>query len=472
MLPTARTAMEYCWLYPWIVVIGGGLYGGAGLLIGPGWALLLMIGGQTAARLVLERVERLPRARATLIGAGLVLGLVAVHDQHYPDVALWSPVWIGAFLQAAHDALPSVPRSALGALVAACLWWRGLALGARETDATAIEAAYKTGVGMIVLYFIAAAVYTDAQGFTAAGPALPGSLPAFFFLGLSTLALARLAVIWDRSQPDERVTFPARAWVLVIVGVVGIILLAASASAGLAAADVAAYVGLALRPLLPVVELLFLVLFFVAEILVRTIIAVLSRLPRRDVDPLEPPPPTVFDELLRRLREIHMDPGVIEGARWTMVSAVVLLLAIGMAVTIVLLRRRERKPDDDERESVWSARDLWGGLARSLRLRWRKPMREDAGVAGVHAVRKMYQDLLQVGRSLGAQRPPWATPREHQQRLTGVLPEARDEIGTMTEAYERVRYGAWEPGEASVGMVKAALARIRAAVARRTETPG
>jgi hypothetical protein len=470
VLPAARTAMEYCWLYPWIVVVGGGLYGPAGPLIGPGWALLLLVGGQITVRPILARVDWLPRARAVLVGVGLLLGFVAVHEQHYPGIPLWSMGWIAAFLQAAHDTLPAVPKPALGALVAACLWWRGLALGVREPDAFAIEAAYKTGVGMIALYFIAAAVYADAQGFVAAGPALPGSLLAFFFLGLSALALARLAVIWDRGQPDERAHFSARAWVLLVVGVVGMILLAASMSAGLAAADVATYVGLVLRPLLPVVEVLFLALFFVAGILVRIIIAVLSHIPRRDIDPLQPPPPTAFDELLRRLREINMNPQVIHGARWMMVAAVALGLAIGMAVTIALMRRRERKTDEDEHESVWSAQELWSGLARRLRLRSR-PAAPERAAAGVHSIRRVYRDLLQVGRTLGAPRPPWATPREHQPALTGVLFAAADDVAVITDAYERVRYGPWTPAEASVGTVKAALVRIRAAVARRNPTP-
>jgi hypothetical protein len=182
---------------------------------------------------------------------------------------------------------------------------------------------------------------------------------------LSALALAHLATIWDRSHPDERTHFQARAWALIVVGVVGLILLTAGMSAGLAAADVTTYVGLALRPLLPVVEALFLVVLFVAEILVTIVIAILSRMPRREMRDLTTPP-TVFDDLLRRLREIRVDPTVVEGARWTMVVAVALLLAIGMAVTIVLMRRRERKSDEDEHESVWSVQEMWGGLVRGL----------------------------------------------------------------------------------------------------------
>jgi hypothetical protein len=462
--------MEYCWLYPWIVVIGGGFYGGTRPVLSPGWVFTLLLVAQLAVRPALEGGRALRHARGLLVGSGLILGLLAVHAQHYSGVPLWSPAWLGGLFRSAHDALPAVPTPVFAALVAALLWWRGLALGVRETDALAIDAAYKTGVGAIVVYFLAAAIYGDSAGFAAAGPTLPGSLPAFFFLGLSALALSRLAVIWDRSQPDERVHFPARAWVLLVTGLVGLILLAASMSAGLAAADVTTYLGLALRPLLPVVEVLFIILFFIAGLVVRVLIAVLSRIPRRTPQELETPPPTAFDDLLRRLREINMSPDVIEGARWTMVLAVVLLLALGMALTIVLMRRRERKADDDEHESVWSSQDALRGLRRLIpRIRLRRRDPDMSPVPAVRSMRRIYRELLALGAGLGAVRHPSTTPREHGPSLRDVLPDAAGDVASLTDAYERARYGAWKPAASEVRAAEEALQRIkRAAVPEAT----
>jgi hypothetical protein len=461
VLPSVRAAMEYCWLYPWIAVIGGGLYGGTEPLIDAGWTFLLLVLGQAAVKPALDRGGPLRRSRVLLVGVGLVLGLLAVHGQHYRDLPFWQPAWIGALLRSAHDTLPAVPRPVMGALVAACLWWRGLVLGTREVGAMEIEVAYKTGVGMIVAYFLAAAIYGDTAGFQAAGPTLPGSLPAFFFMGLSALALARLATIWDVGRPDERAQFPARAWVLLIVGLVGIILLMASMTAGLAAADVATYMGLALRPLLPVIEVLFTILFIVASVLVRALIFVLERIPRRTRIPLPQDTSTPLDDLLRRLRELHVAPQVIEGARWGMVLAVLLALAIGMAMTIVLLRRRQRSPDEDEHESVWSARELLRGLRHMLpRLRLRRARGVEPSLPAT-AVRLVYRELLRLGAALGAPRPLWATPREHDPRLRSVLAQASDEVALLTGAYERVRYGTWEPTAAEVQDAREALERVR-----------
>ncbi|MDR7518353.1 MAG: DUF4129 domain-containing protein [Armatimonadota bacterium] len=464
MLPPARAAMEFCWLYPWIVVLGGGFYGATGPLLSAGWALVLLVGAQVAVRPVLDRGIPLPRARAVLVGVGLGLGFLAVHAQHYAAIPLWSPTWVASLLWAAHETLPAVPKPVAGALVAALLWWRGLALGARAASAIEVEEAYRTGVGMVVLYFIAAAIYGDTQAFQAAGPALPGLLPAFFFLGLSTLALAHLAVIWDRGT-DERAHFPARAWLLLVVGVVGAILLAASAAAGLAAADVSTYLGLALSPLLPVVEVLFLVLFVIAGILVRLLIAVLSRLPHREMPDLQTPP-TVFDDLLRRLRELEVNPQMVEGARWGMVAVAVLLLVIAMALTIVLRRRREGSPDEDERESVWSARELLRGLAGMLPpIRRPRPPAEDRVGPTAGAIRRIYRELLRLGGAHGEPRPSWMTPREHEPRLRGVFASAAEDVGVLTAVYERVRYGGARPTAEDVRAAVGALERIKASLA-------
>jgi hypothetical protein len=326
---------------------------------------------------------------------------------------------------------------------------------------------------MIVVYLVAVAVYADSQGFTAAGPDLPGSMLAFFFLGLSALALSRLATIWDAGRPDERAQVPGRAWLLLVVGVVGSIMLVASTMAGLAAADVSKYLVIALRPLMPVIEAIFVVLFFVASVIVRVLIAVLSHLPQREPQQIGQPT-TVIDDLLRRLREFEVNRQVVEGARWGMAIALLVLLIIGMAVTIVLIRRRERKQDEDERESVWSARDVLAaltGLIGGLRIR-RAPGAE-APPREVNAIRRIYRTLLEVGSAQGAPRKVWATPREHLTPLRGALPQAAAEVESLTWTYERVRYGRWRPTQEDVNTAEAALERARATVPTADETgPG
>lgn len=462
-LPTARIVMEFCWLYPWLVVIGGGLYGTDGPLLSPGWAFGLLVGAQVLVRPIAERAATLRFSRVALVGIGVILGLLAVHQRHYVHLPVWHPAWIGSLFRALHDVFPNVHVAVAASLLAALLWWRGLVIGLREIGAIEIETAYKTGVAMIVLYLIAVAIYADTPGFVAPGADLPGPMLAFFSLGLSALALARLSTIWQTGRPDERAQVPGRVWLPLVVGIVAAIMLLASTMAGLAAADISKYLLLALRPLVPVVEALFVVLFFVASLIVRVLIAVLTHLPRGEPREIAQPP-TAIDELLRRLRELEVNRQFVEGARWGMALLLLALLIIGMAVTIVLRRRRERKRDDDERESVWSARGALTGLTGWLR---RLRVRRAGSVLSppeASAIRRFYRALLDLGATLGAPRKIWATPREHLPRLRGTLPEARTEIESLTWAYERVRYGRWRPTPDDVRAAEAALERARATV--------
>ena len=165
-----------------------------------------------------------------------------------------------------------------------------------------------------------------------------------------------------------------------------------------------------------------------------------------------------------------MNPQVVEGARWGMVLAVLLLLVIGMALTIVLLRRRERPPDEDEHESVWSAREALRGLAGLLlRLRRRRPAAGESAVPEAKAIRLIYREVLALGAGIGAPRPTWATPREHDPRLRGVFPEAADAVGWLTVAYEQVRYGTWRPTPADVHQAQDTLERAKASAKASSE---
>ncbi len=483
LIPVVRAAMEFCWLYPWIVVVGGGFYGPTGAVVSAGSTFVLLVGGQAAARWALARARSaewragegqkgttagdvaLRRARILVVGLGTVLGLASVWQQHYSSLPLWHPAWLLALLVAAHDTLPSVAKPALAALLAALLWWRGLALGARETTAFEVEEAYKLGVAMIAVYLVAAVVYAGTRGFEAAGVRLPSTMMVFFFLGLCALALSRLAAIWERGRPDERAQVSGRAWLLMIGGIVGLIVVTASTAAGLAATDTLEYLAVIARPLLPIVEALFVVLFFVAGLIARLLFAILSRIPRRSLPEIGPVP-SAYDDLLRRLREFELHPQVISGARWGLVAAVLLAIVAGMVLTMVLVRRRARPPDEDERESVWSMRDALRGLESLLpRIGAGRPDGDEGESPGAAAIRRAYRRLLEIGTLRGAARPAWATPREHHPALAEALAAAAEEVAWLTDAYERVRYGTWRPASAEAAGAQAALRRIEAAVA-------
>ncbi|MDR7554921.1 MAG: DUF4129 domain-containing protein [Armatimonadota bacterium] len=460
LLPVARVVMEYCWLAPWLGVVGAAFYGPGQALLPGVWVLLLLLGGDVAARAVTGRMLILVRARTTLVALGLAIGLLAVHQQYYAEVPLWALGWLWRLLIATHAVLPDVPQAVAGAAAAACLWWRGLVLGMRAVDAVALEEAYRTGVAMVVLYVVAALLYGDTRAFAATGGALPASFLAFFAVGLAALALARLWTIWARGL-DAAAASSRRDWPLLVLGVVGMVVGTASAVAGVITVDLQRALRLVVTPLLPLVEGLFVVLFLVASVVARLVLLVLARLPWRQVAPGDVPS-TALGDLLRRLRDLEVHPHVVEGARWSLTTVLVAALVLGMAVTVVLGRRRPQPSDADEHESVWSTREALTRLAGVLtRRRSATRERDELAGGGAGTIRRIYRDVLAWGASLGAPRPAWATPREYAPRLGGRCPQAGSEIEALTWAYERVRYGRWRPAPGDVQAALTAWRRVR-----------
>ncbi|MDQ7842752.1 MAG: DUF4129 domain-containing protein [Armatimonadota bacterium] len=460
LLALGLVVIEFCWLYPWVLLATGGFYGPASApLLPPGAALLLLAGGFVAVRLVSGRPWALATVRAVVVGTGLVFGLGAVKMAHYPAAPVYDLRWVATLLQAAHDALPVILPPVMGALLATLLWWRGIVLGEREFTHFEVERAFRRGVGWTVTFVILFVIYGDARGFVPAASA-PGYLLGFFSCGLVLLAVTRLLEIWRENQAEAAQALAAnRHWLLLLVGVVGMILSGAALLSGLLNVRFRPVVLSWLRPLAPVVEVLFLTLFAVALVVAKVIIFVLSRLPWRPVR--FDPQGTLQQPLSALLRELP--PRVVSGARWGVVFLVIVALIALVAVAIVRARRRPRRADEDERESVWDARAVLAGMGRAWRSLWerRHAVAGEADHPAVGALRTIYRELLRIGRGLGTPRNPAETPYEYRPRLRAALPSTATEIAFLTEAYVRARYSPSLPSDQEVEEARDALERVR-----------
>lgn len=460
LLPLGLAVLEFCWLYPWLLLMGGAFYGAVPPLLGPAAAFIMLAGGFVTVRFALSRPWELGTVRAVVVGAGMLAGLAVVKTAYYPAAAPYDPRWIGGLLIAAHDALPVVLPPVMAALLAALLWWRGLVLGEREFTHFEVERGFRRGVAWTVVFIIFFALYGRARGFAAASPA-PGFLLGFFSVGLFLLAVTRLLAIWQETQADPAQALSAnRHWLLLLVAVVGAILSGAAFVSGLLNVSFRPVVLQWLRPLAPIVEYIFLALFAVALVIARLIIAALSRLPFRPAG-IEPPE-TLRQPLSVLLRELP--PRVVNSARWGIVLFVVALLIVLIAVAVVRARRRSRRADEDERESVWDPRSALTGLGRAWRSLWQRaapPVPEEPTVS---TIRMLYRELLRIGQTLGVPRRPSETPYEYRPRLSGRLSGAGAPIASLTEAYVRVRYTPHAPSEAEVDGARADLEQVRQAL--------
>ena len=460
LLPAGAVAIEFCWLYPWLLLFTGAFYGpGTSPLLSGSAAFVLLAAGFATVRIALARPGPLSTARTVVVGVGLAVGLGVVKAAYYPSTPAWDLRWIMVLAQAAHDALPVVTPAVLAALLAALLWWRGVILGEREFTHFEIERAFRRGVAWTILFVVLFAIYGDARGFAIAASA-PAYLLGFFSLGLIMLAVTRLLAIWQESQADDAQALAAnRHWLLLLVAVVGLILTGASLFSGAVSLQFRPGILRILAPLAPVVEFLFLIAFSIALVIARAIIYVLSQFPRRFSAADQPPGAArPLEELLRQL-----PPGVVTTARWGMVALIVGLLIVFIAITVVRGRRRAKKPGEDERESVWSTPLLLAGLGQAWRNLWARlrqaPSERETETVGT--IRAIYRELLRIGTALGVGRRPSETPYEYRPRLSTRLPAGAEEVSSLTEAYVRVRYSLDSPSAAEVDAAREALDRLK-----------
>lgn len=463
ILPLTLVALEFTWAYPWVLLLSGVFYGlGAAPLLPAGSALVLLALGFLVVRAALVRPWTLSRIRTTVVAAGCAAGLAAVKLAYYPAASLLDARWIGALLLAVHNALPAITPAAMGALAATVLWWRGVVLGEREFGYFEVDRAFRRGIGWSVAFVFLLALYGDTRGFVLTQPA-PAYLLAFFSVGLSTLAVTRLLALWEEIQADTAQALAAnRHWLLMLLGVVGVIFSAAATVAGLVHVEMRPVLGRLLHPLAPAAEFVFYVVFSVAMVMARVIVFVFARLPFRRID--MPTPATTPPSLRDLLKDLP--PELVSGALWGMAALVIAILVILVAVSIVRARRRARRKDGDERESVWSGEAVLSGLGQVWRRLWarRRPAARGHDLPAVSAIRAIYRELLQIGAALAAPRAAHQTPYEYRPMLAARLPDREAEIASLTEAYARVRYASSQPDAAEIERARAALDRIKTSV--------
>lgn len=478
-LPVGLAALEAAWMYPWSLLLGLWLRpgGGAPLLPAPSIFALLLL-GRAATRGARRLGWPLGLARAALVALGLLAVAVAVVLVH--GVGVLDAAARAALARTLPDVLlvnpqPPVFAAALGSF----LWWRGTVRGRGELGFDDLEGAFRQGVLGLVAFLAAAAASESASYQAVEGEAAPYVL-GFFFAGLVSLALARLAAVREQSQARQgRAPAFSREWLAVLLGVVGGLLLVALLFAQLVTFDLIAAIWRPIGgPLGTAASWLLLAILLPIALLIELIVYVARLL----LHPGEPPPRPPQDDLAGQLQRLvrgqeasGLPAGVAEAARWGAVALIAAVVLATLARAVYWFVDAERDDEvEEERDSVWSwasLRHALGAWLRSLYGRWfRRPRAatapltaaSDAAVAPppmVATVRAIYRELLALGRLAGSPRSPTATPYEHLPRLQAALDPDEDLAG-ITEAYVQARYGAEPPSDARVRDVRARWERV------------
>ena len=314
-------------------------------------------------------------------------------------------------------------------------WWRGVQVSREEATLDSVRTAFQAG--MITL--LAAALIDAAT----AGRIVSGFfIIGFFTVGLLGMALARFSADGgeDREMP--------RQWLWPIGAcVAGVLLLGLLISGlGLGGLDdvsraVAGLIGAAglriLEPLLMLVGLLAGALVslgnWLAQLMGGGDLEGLLEAQRR------------INEFHDSLREAESDSEgnmLLVVLQWV-AAAFGALAAVGIVYWLFRNRRRQAGTGQvvEVRESLFSLSragdDVNEALGSIFAGRWGASRRRHRIFA---TPRDYYHALLDMARRAGRPKDSWATPREHQRDLSGILPA--DPVSRIVDEFQDAHYGA------------------------------
>jgi hypothetical protein len=471
-LAVGMAVMEMCWLFAWSALFGQWLHTDRPLL-GPGSVAVVAIGGALAT-LGTVRVAGARRAgQWLLVGLGLVLVLAVVGVNHYASTP-W-PQWLGALWTAMATAIGQFTPPAAAVALGLFIWYRGVRIGSGAPTFGDVDEAFRWGIAALVGFAILTAVGVGGPARAQLQAVVAPFVVGYFFSSLLTLALARL----ESLRSHTRTLAINTQWLGVLIGVAGLLVLAALAVAQVVSFDLLV---VATRPLFDLLGRIVILLIYALVIplawVIEWFVFLLLRLLRIDenAQPPEPPQPSDVDAFIQQLLAQLFPPEALAALK-----AVGVLIVLGVALLVIartVARWRPRRLSEDvveeERDTLLRGRSLRALLLAWLRGLFRRQQPVPSGVpvpplshhgstdASLDAgVRALYRRVLQLGDEAGAPRAAATTPREHLPSLAGAL-EPPDDLVDLTAAYEQVRYAELEPLETEVDALQQRLERIHA----------
>jgi hypothetical protein len=447
-------ALEISWLVPWYHLVTG-LQPGAALLRSY-LTLGLTLGLAYALSKGLALLQLQPRARLlTLLGILFlnILGAMALLApgtdlQAVPSLSNTIPIRL---------ALPISASLLIAAVTVLMGWWRGLGIAQGSLRSGHAMRGFRFGLVMILLYGVIQS-------------SLGGELRYFHFYiflcaGLIAMISARLS---SQHRLDGGLGPTDRAWIVGIavltVGLVGLAALAAavargplselaSSAASIAFTWTARLLAVALSPVL-----------YLAVRAMRGFVNLLNQavMPQSAQEPQVRPSP--YDEWLNELRETEPPVWADELTAWLQgILFAAAALAVVWLFLIRLRRIRALKPTEPSgvRGSSYERGEIRPALINALWDRLQALNARDR-LRASERVRQIYAQLMQLCGQLGMARAASTTPLEYLPTLKDRFPEFQSELETITQAYNRVRYGELPETRREVDAVERAWARIRA----------
>jgi hypothetical protein len=365
------------------------------------------------------------------------------------------------------EIIETLPIEFIVILVVILVLWRGIDLANVNIEPAVVLSSFRLGVTMFLVYGVATPRLDDVSTL---------ALYLFIYCGLLAMSAARVYAL-SRLRGSKSVPFDRRWGISIGLAVLGIVGLSAL-TIGFLRQNALMLLGGAFQLLRQALVLVFVVVLLPPLTLLLQLLLLLgekARVPRA----LE-----TLSEALKSLLEFF------EGLFGPEVQALTLqtpylkaLLLGGLALLLALFalaalqinvwRHRRKGQEDLEKipvdlsDSLRSQARRAAGLGEHLGnlLRLRRPDR----LLAAARIRRIYARLIALSADLGHPRPPARTPQEFLRTLEGVFPTLSNELCTITEAYQRVRYGELPETLKEVHVVDDAWGRVSAVGKARLE---
>jgi hypothetical protein len=463
---SAVLIMNLCWTVPWLQ-----LFAGTGIS-SPSWLLYLVMGIILSVVYILGRLGRglyLKTNIQTVLAAflaivGILLAILVLMPSSGADE-------IGAALnrnaiRGWRDATAVIPGQFLIALTVLLVWWRGLSLSRQHIGPFLVQRNFRLGIAILSVFGVLIAR-------TSGGVQPLWVYTLFLFSGLLALGAARIAIL-EVFKGAEPTPFNRR-WLsgvtLGILSVLGTALLIALVLMGqmdrLAGwlQDAIYFLGLVLlSPLILLASLL--------SMLWGRLASAAPTVPPPSITPMaEPESPYIpSGQITTLINQGSAD--LVEAFKFVLIWGSVFLAIL---LLIILVRRLlvTNLQDNEHRQDQLSAYERLGDLPALLRASLlgdarqaveglSKRLNRGERVMAAARIRRIYSQLLDLSKDLGALRPASKTPLEFLNVLEMVFPGLSEDLRIITDAYIRVRYGEYPETQQQVDAVEKAWLRVRA----------
>lgn len=453
-------SMEFAWLIPWIQVNIPGAQAAKTLHIFILLALFAILVMAISRLMNFPSTSPLAKQLA-LLGIYVGASLWFLNLTVYAGLALSPRMIISRTLSSFSDVGVKIPPSLILLLIILFVWWRGIAVARKNaSDYFGVRRKFRLGIAGLALFGLLNSSLNNRY--------LLEVIPIFFISGLLAIALSRTHRL-GQSRAAFHLPF-TESWflgiVLLTLGTLILGLLGGELLRTPLALTIAKFVSdlfiRGIQVLVLVISPFFIWILALADML-KELLNTPDPIVLEAIDPDAELGRADFEfDLGQDATTFELPPALVI----LMVVLVILLLA-ALIVRSTRRRKRVQIPDfGDSGESIFEARNLRKrlralidqakeGISYAMRFGLGRRMLDAT------AIRWTYSQMLDLAARVGRERKPHETPIEFQEHLHKLFPLHSEEIGLITGAYTKVRYGEFPEEEDIVALVRSAWVKIR-----------